>query len=179
MASYAAAYARALADVVLNRNLDTAGIDQQLGDFAAALQSSPELREVLYNPSFKLERRIAILDRLAERMTMGKEVRNLIAVLMRNGRLHGFAEVLSDYRREINKRQGISQATVTTARPLDEQEKKDLEAQIASLAGSRVQATFHEDTSLVGGVILRIGSTVYDGSVRGRLQRLKEQLIAG
>ena len=98
---------------------------------------------------------------------------------MRNGRLHGFVEVHEDYRREMNKRQGIAQASVTTARRLDEQEMKDLEAQIATVAGTRIHATFHEDSSLVGGVVLKIGSTVYDGSVRSRLQRLKEQLIAG
>ncbi len=179
MAAFAAAYARALADVVLDRKINPPEIDQQLSDFAEAVQISPELREVLYNPSFKFERRLAVLDKLAERMGLGKEVRNFIAVIMRNGRLHGFTEVLHEYRREMNKRQGISQAIVTTARRLDEEEKKDLENQIASVAGTRIQATFHEDSSLVGGVILRIGSTVYDGSVRGRLQRLKEQLIAG
>lgn len=178
MAAYTGAYARALADVVVDRKLDPAEIDQQLGDFIEALQV-PDLREVLYNPSFKLERRLSVLDKLVERMGLSKEVRNLIAVIMRNGRLHGFAEIVQEYRREINKRQNISLASVTTARRLDEQEKKDLEAQIASVAGTMIQATFHEDSSLVGGVVLQIGSTVYDGSVRGRLQRLKEQLIAG
>jgi F-type H+-transporting ATPase subunit delta len=68
---------------------------------------------------------------------------------------------------------------ITTARKLDDQERREIESQAAEIAGSQIRATFQEDSTLVGGVVLRIGSTVYDGSVRGRLQRLKEQLIAG
>lgn len=179
MASYAAAYARALADVVSDGKLDVAAIDEQLQDFASTLGDSHQLREVFYSPSIKLERRIAILDSLNTRMNLGGEVRNFVAVLMRNGRLHGFNEVLAEYRREINARSGIADATVTSARRLDDAERQEIEQQAATLAGKQVRAIFKEDRALVGGVILRIGSTVYDGSVRGRLARLKEQLIAG
>lgn len=112
-------------------------------------------------------------------MNLGREVRNFIAVLMRNGRLHAFNEVLAEYRREMDKRCGISEALITTARKLDETERRAIEAQASAIAGNKIRATFHEDSALVGGVVLRIGSTVYDGSVRGRLQKLKEQLILG
>ena len=179
MAAYAAAYARALVEVVVDRKLDPAAIDQQLSDFAQALDVSPELREVLYSPSFKLDKRIGILDAIAQRMKLGVEVRNFIAVVMRNSRLHAFAEIAAQYRREMAKREGVAEAIITTARKLDAQERKDLEASVAQTAGTKIHATFQEDDALVGGVILRIGSTVYDGSVRGRLERMKEQLIAG
>ena len=179
MASFAPAYARALADVVLDASMDTAGIDSQLQDFASTLGDSQELREVLYSPSIKLDRRLAILDALNEKMHLNREVRNFIAVLMRNSRLHAFNEVLAAYRREINLRSGIADATVTSARKLDDAERQAVEQQAASLAGRQIRAIFQEDSALVGGMILRIGSTVYDGSVRGRLERLQEQLIAG
>ncbi len=179
MAAYAAAYARALADVVIDSRLDVASVDSQLQDFASTLHDSRELGEVLSSPSFNLEKRVAILDSLNSKMNMGREVRNFIAVLMRNGRLHAFNEVLAEYRREINLRSGIADATVTSARKLDEGERHEIEQQAATLAGRQVRATFKEDRTLVGGMILRIGSTVYDGSVRGRLARLKDQLIAG
>ena len=179
MAAYAAAYARALVDVVLDRKLDAAAVDEQLEDFAVALETSGELREVLYNPSFKLEKRIAILDGLAKRMQLGSEVRNFVAVVMRNGRLHAFDEIVSQYRSEMDRREGISEAEITTARKLDAKERQELEQRVATMAGTKIHATFQEDSSLVGGVILRIGSTVYDGSVRGRLERMKEQLVAG
>ena len=169
----------ALADVVIDARLDSAGIDGQLQDFASTLNDSTELREVLSSPSFNLEKRVAILDSLNAKMSLGREVRNFIAVLMRNGRLHAFDEVLAEYRREINLRSGVADATVTSARKLDEGERREIEQQAATLAGKQVRATFQEDSSLIGGMILRIGSTVYDGSVSGRLARLKDQLIAG
>jgi F-type H+-transporting ATPase subunit delta len=134
---------------------------------------------VLGSPSFNLDQRIAILDSLNKKMKLGREVRNFIAILIRNGRLHAFNLVLAEYRREIDRRAGISEALITTARKLDDQERREIESQAAEIAGSQIRATFQEDSTLVGGVVLRIGSTVYDGSVRGRLQRLKEQLIAG
>ncbi len=179
MAAYAAAYARALADVVIDAKLDVAAIDSQLQDFASTLSESHELSEVLSSPSFNLEKRVAILDSLNAKMNLGREVRNFIAVLMRNGRLHAFNEVLAEYRREINARSGIADALVTSARRLDDAERREIEQQAATLAGRQVRATFREDSALVGGMILRIGSTVYDGSVRGRLTRLKDELIAG
>ena len=179
MAAYAAVYARALVDVVLDRKLDAAEVDQQLSDFEAALHISADLREVLYNPSFKLEQRIAILDQLASRMKLGREVRNFVAVVMRNGRLHAFHDIVAQYRHELDKREGVAEARITTARKLDAKEQRDLEARVATIAGTKVRATFEEDSALVGGVILRIGSTVYDGSVRGRLERMREQLVAG
>jgi len=179
VASYAAACARALADVVEGAKLDAGQVDRQLEDFSATFNESGELREILSSPSFKLERRIAVLDALNGRLGLGREVRNFIAVLIRNRRLHAFNQVLAEYRREMDRRSGIAEALITTARRLDERERQEVESHAAQIAGSKVRATFREDSTLVGGVILRIGSTVYDGSVRGRLQRLKEQLIAG
>lgn len=179
MASYTAAYARALADVVATSKLDAASMDRQLQDFAETLNGSSELREVLSSPSFNLDKRISILDSLNSKMNLGREARNFIAILIRNGRLHAFNEILAAYRREMDQRSGISEAVVTSARKLDEEERRAVEAQAGEIAGNKVRAIFQEDSSLVGGLVLRIGSTVYDGSVRGRLQRLKEQLITG
>ena len=78
----------------------------------------------------------------------------------------------------MNRRLSISDAEVVTARPLEDQERAKLEGQVSALAGNRVNATFREDKSLIGGAIVRIGSTIYDGSVRGRLERLKERLVS-
>jgi F-type H+-transporting ATPase subunit delta len=78
----------------------------------------------------------------------------------------------------MNRRLSISDAEVVTARPLAEQERAKIEGQVAALAGNRVNATFREDKSLIGGAIVRIGTTIYDGSVRGRLERLKERLVS-
>jgi F-type H+-transporting ATPase subunit delta len=178
MAAFAAQYARALADVVLEAHLNAGELQNQLNDFAAAWHTSAGLREVFLDPSFPAEQKVAILDKLNARLGMSQQARNFIAVLINHDRIHALDEVLAEFRREINARLGIAEVQVTTARSLDEEERRTLEAQIAEMTKSQVSATFHEDASLLGGVIVRVGSTVYDGSVRGRLDRLKEELAA-
>ena len=179
MAVFAARYARALADVVLDAKLNPAEVEQQLKDFAATFAGSKDLRELLLNPSIPAQKRVAILDKVNGRIGVGPKVRNFLAVLIRHERLGALAEILEEYRLEMNRRLSISDAEVVTARPLEVQERETLEGQVAVLAGNhRVNATFLEDKSLIGGAIVRIGSTIYDGSIRGRLERLKEQLVS-
>jgi len=178
MSVFAARYARALADVVLDAKLNTAEVEQQLEDFAATFAGSKDLRELLLNPSISAQKRVAILDKINGRVGCGPQVRNFLAVLIRHERLGALAEILEEYRQEMNRRLSISDAEVVTARPLEDQERAKLEGQVSALAGNRVNATFREDKSLIGGAIVRIGSTIYDGSVRGRLERLKERLVS-
>jgi F-type H+-transporting ATPase subunit delta len=178
MSAFAARYARALADVVLEAHLNAGEIQNQLNDFAAAWHESAGLREVFLDPTFPSEQKVAILDKMNARLGMAQQARNFIAVLINHGRIHALDEVLREFQHEMNARLGISEVLVTTARALDDKERRSLEAQIAEMTNSRVSATFQEDSSLLGGVIVRVGSTVYDGSVRGRLSRLKEELAA-
>jgi F-type H+-transporting ATPase subunit delta len=105
-------------------------------------------------------------------------VRNFLAVLISHERLAALSEIFEEYRLEMNRRLSISDAEVVTARPLGDEERAKLEVQVAELAGTRVSATFREDKSVIGGAIVRIGSTIYDGSVRGRLERLRERLVS-
>jgi F-type H+-transporting ATPase subunit delta len=178
MSIFAARYARALADVVLEAKLNPAEVLQQLEDFAATFAGSKELREVLLNPSLPTAKRVAILDAVNRRIGCGPKVRNFLAVLISRERLAALSEIVEEYRLEMNRRLQISDAEVLTARPLQEQERAKLEREVAELAGTRVHATFLEDKSLIGGAIVRIGSTIYDGSVRGRLERLRERLVS-
>jgi F-type H+-transporting ATPase subunit delta len=178
MSVFAARYARALADVVLDAKLNTAEVERQLEDFAATFAGSKDLRELLLNPSISAQKRVAILDKINGRVGCGPQVRNFLAVLIGHERLGALAEILEEYRQEMNRRLSISDAEVVTARPLEDQERAKLEGQVSALAGNRVNATFREDKSLIGGAIVRIGSTIYDGSVRGRLERLKERLVS-
>ena len=178
MSVFAARYARAFADVVFSSQLNAVDVDRQLNDFGAAWHESQELREVLENPSFSAEQKVGVLDRLNQRFEMAQVVRNFVAVLINHDRIAAYDEIVAEYRKVMNERLGISEVEVTSARKLDEGERKDMEEQVGRLTGGRVQAKFDEDKSLLGGAVVRIGSTVYDGSVRGRLARLKEQLIA-
>jgi F-type H+-transporting ATPase subunit delta len=179
MASFVSRYAQAFADVVFESHLNAKEALRQLEDFGSAWNESRELRAYLIDPSVALDRKIALLDKLNAKLKMSQQARNLIAVLIRNNRLSSFAEIAAAFRAEVHRRLGIFQAAVTSARTLDTQEKNDLEKQIAKLTGGQVEAQYAEDASLIGGVIVQVGSTVYDGSVRGRLGRLHDELAAG
>ena len=179
MASFVSRYARAFADVIFESKLDAKAVQRQLADFAAAWHESRELREFLLDPSFPVEQKVSLLDKLNAKLKMQHETRNFIAVLIRNDRIGGLDEVLTEFRREVNRRLGIHEAKVTSARRLDEPERRELEQQIARLTGGTVEARYEEDSSLLGGAVVQVGSTVYDGSVRGRLDRLREELTSG
>ncbi len=178
MALYAARYARALAEIVTGSKLDVHAVDRELGDFAAAWQESSQLRGVFLDPSIAPAKKVSVLDKLAPRLELSKTVRNFLAVLINHERMEGLPEVLDEYRQAIRAQTGIAQVEFTTARPLDEQERQAVVERVGALAGSEVEARFYQDPALLGGALLRIGSTVYDGSVRGRLEQLKEKLAA-
>ena len=178
MSAFAPRYASALADVVVQDKLDTSQVQQQLEDFAATFAGSKDLREVLLNPALSVEKRVAILDAVNQRIGLSPKIRNFLAVLMAHGRLPAFKEIVAQYHLEMNRRMGIQEAEVITARRLDGAQREQMERQVAELAKTKVRATFREDPSLIGGGIVRIGSTVYDGSIRGSLEKLKERLVA-
>ncbi|HEX4757677.1 MAG TPA: ATP synthase F1 subunit delta [Terracidiphilus sp.] len=179
MAAFVSRYASAFADVVTAARLDTAAIDQKMSDFLATWQGSPELREFFENPAIATIEKVAILDKLNAKLGMQKQLRNLIAVLISNNRIAQVSEVAQAYRALLQQQLGISPAEIVTARELDAKEREALVAEIARLAGSKIDASFKLDASILGGTVVRIGSTVYDGSVRGRLDRLKEALTSG
>jgi F-type H+-transporting ATPase subunit delta len=178
MSAFAARYARALADVIESSKLDPAQALQQLEDFAVTFHGSKDLQEILLNPSLPAKKRVEVLDAVNRRVGAAPKVRNFLAVLIQHERLISLGQILEQFRLEMNRRLGISEAQIISSRPLDGQERSVLEDQVAALAGNKVRATFREDASLIGGVIVRLGSTVYDGSVRGRLERLKSSLMA-
>jgi F-type H+-transporting ATPase subunit delta len=179
MAAFVSHYARAFADVVASAKLDTAAIDAQLTDFLATWDGSAGLREMFENPAVAATQKVAFLDKLNAKLGLQKELRNLIAVLINNDRIAQVREVAAAYRAELQERLGIRQAEIVTARELSKQEQDTLVAGVGKLAGSQIQASFKLDKAILGGTVVRIGSTVYDGSVRGRLERLREALIAG
>jgi F-type H+-transporting ATPase subunit delta len=178
MAAFVARYANAFLEVVTAAKLDTAAIGAQFDDFIATWDGSRELREFFVNPAIPAAHKVKFLDTLNARLGLQKELRNLLAVLIDNDRIGHVGEVAEAYRRLLQEQLGIQQAEIVTARALDAAEREALMVEIGKLAGSRVEASFKLDTAILGGTVVRIGSTVYDGSVRGRLERLKEELIA-
>src|ERR1700728_2838608 len=135
MATYASRYARAFADVVFEAKLNAKTVLGQVADFGAAWHESRELREFFLDPSFPSEQKVELLDKLNAKLKMSQQTRNFIAVLINNNRIFGFDEVAEEFRRELNRRLGISEAKVVSARKLDAEERKELEKQIAGLTG--------------------------------------------
>ena len=179
MAAFVSRYAGAFQDVVISAKLNAFKIDQQLTDFLATWNGSAELREFFVNPAVPAVQKVGILDRLNAKLGLQKELRNLIAVLIDNGRIAEVSEVAAAWRALVQQQSGVKPAEIVTARELGAKERDSLAAEISKLAGAQIAATYKIDPAILGGTVVRIGSTVYDGSVKGRLERLKEALMAG
>jgi F-type H+-transporting ATPase subunit delta len=172
-------YAHALAAVVAEQKLDVKATEQQLADFQETLESSAELREVLENPSIVEAQKLKVLDGLKAKLGLSQAVRNFIAVITHHQRLSSFAEIVATYVALSDEEANVADVEVVTARELAPASRTTLEAQIAKLVdGRKVSASYTQDAELLGGAIVKIGSTVYDGSVRGQLQQLKQRLLA-
>lgn len=177
MASSAPRYARAFAEVTESVGLDAVAAQQQLQDFADSLAGSSELQEFLGNPSVEMSKKVAILDAIAKRIGLYSQTRNFLAVIVEHQRLLELDEIIAEYRKLADEYAGAVEARITSAHPLTPEDRAQIEAQITKLAGARVRATYVEDPSLLGGAVLEIGSTIYDGSVRAQLQQLKQKLV--
>jgi F-type H+-transporting ATPase subunit delta len=176
MASVASTYSRAFADVVLGAHLDADASIAELRSIASLLSESSELRRVWENPAIPAEQKRRVLDVIVERDGISKQVRNLVAVLIDHRRVHFLEPIIGQLEKELDARLGFAEAEITSARQLDDAEKREFEAQVGKLTGKKVRARFGQDASLLGGAVVRLGSTIYDGSVKGQLERLKEAI---
>ena len=177
MTSPAPRYARAFAEVAEAAGLDSAAAQGQMQDFAGTLAGSFELRELLLNPSVPLAQKLKVLDAIAGRLKMFPQVRNFLAVIQEHDRLGDLEEILKEYGELVDAHAGAAEATITSARPLNQDDRAELEGQVAKLVGANVRATYVEDPTLLGGAVVQIGSTIYDGSVKAQLQQLKRRLV--
>jgi len=178
MASVTRLYARAFADVVFGSRLDAGKALGELHALSALLVANPDLRRVWENPAITAEQKRGVLDAIAKREGLSREVRNFVAVLIDRRRMHFFDAIVTQLAQELDARMGFAEAQITSARDLSDAEKRALEGQVEKLTGKKVRAKYGRDSAILGGAIVRVGSTIYDGSVLGQLQRIREQ-IAG
>jgi F-type H+-transporting ATPase subunit delta len=176
MASVASTYARAFADVVFSAHLDASRAVGGLRQIVALFDESVELRRVWENPAVPADQKRKLLDAIVERDGIEKPVRNLIAVLIDHRRLPFLSRIVEQLEKEIDARMGFAEAQISSARELGDGEKRTLEAQIAKTTGKKVRASYGLDPSLLGGAVVRVGSTIYDGSVKGQLEKIKEAI---
>jgi F-type H+-transporting ATPase subunit delta len=177
MASVTNTYARAFVDVVFDRRLDAGRAARELYSLAQLVASSKPLREVFEAPSIPPKQKRGLLDAIVAREGISREVRNFIAVLMDHRRIAFLSAIVKEFEHEMDRRLGFAEAEVISARELGESERRALEAQVEKLSGKKVRPRYSRDESLRGGAVVKLGSTIYDGSVKGRLERLREQLV--
>jgi len=170
-------YARALADVVAPTG-KYREVQQELLSFAAVSRTSAELREVLTLPSVRMTDKAQVLDAVLARLGVSAVTHNFLQVLLAKYRLGLIEEICQAFLKVVNERLGIVQVKVFTPIPLEGVERDLLQSRFRQLTSKETELEFHLDADLLGGLVAQIGSTVYDGSVRGQLERLRQQLLA-
>jgi len=170
-------YANALADVALAQGAaDTA--QKQLGDFAAALGVSAELRNFLTSPGVPREAKHEVIEKIAGRVGAGKIIRNFLFVIADHRRTHILPEIVASFQDVIRQRQGIAEAEISSPIELSAAQKKQFAQTLERLTGKKIEAKYSLDAALLGGAVVRVGDTIYDGSVRGSLNEMRARLAA-
>jgi F-type H+-transporting ATPase subunit delta len=175
-ASVTNTYARAFADAVIAKHLDPARALQEAQSVAELVASSKELREVWETPSIAAAQKRAVLDAIVARQGISQTVRNFVAVLIDHRRVHFLGPIVKQFEQEMNLRLGFIEAEITSTHDLSPSDRSTLEARVEKLTGKKVRARYSNDASILGGAVVRVGSTIYDGSVRSQLDRIKQAI---
>jgi F-type H+-transporting ATPase subunit delta len=180
LSAVAARYANALADVVTGSAsaLSPQHAVAELRTFESLLSDSPELLNALVTPAVAGSRKKAVVERLANILKLSKVTRNLLFVLVDRRRISSLSDIIRTFEEVVDTRLGYAQANVSSSANLSEVEQSAVAAQLEQLTGKRLRMRFSVDPSLIGGAVARIGSTVYDGSVRGQLAAIQARLSA-
>jgi F-type H+-transporting ATPase subunit delta len=170
-------YADALADVAIQQNA-VAQVRQELADFLGLLRESPELKLLLHSPAVQRASKRAVIEALTTQMGASHTLRNFLYVVVDRGRTRELTEMQKAFDERLDERQGIVRAEISSAHDLLDPEKAELRGALERLTGRRVEAAYRLDPALLAGTVVRIGSTIYDGSVRTQLERLRERLAS-
>ena len=170
-------YATALADIAMAQGAADA-VTQQLAGFGALYAESGELRNFLSSPAVTREAKHRVIEKLLSRVGGSKIVRNFLFVVIDHQRTHLLPEIIAAVQEEVKKRKGITEAQVSSAVELSKAQKAEMEFTLERLTGKRVEAKFSLEPSLLGGAVVRLGDTVYDGSLRSRLNNLRARLAS-
>ena len=164
-------YASALADVVIERR-EEREVQNEINTWASMIANNPQLKEVFANPTIAYDHKRAVLEDLLARSRVRETSASFLRVLLKNQRLAQLPEIAERFGQILDERSGVVAAEITTARPIPEELKKALHDTLASATGRTVRLTFATDEAIIGGLVARIGSTIFDGSVESNLERL-------
>ena len=170
-------YAAALAEVALERKL-AGKVRSDLGAFVEVFLSSADLRNALGTPVVSNDVKHKVIHEVTAKMGVDVAVQNFLYLIVDHRRTEILHEIPAALQQQLNMRMGIAEADVSSARELSGAEKQQLTAMLERRTGKKIEASFREDKTLLGGAVVRVGSTIYDGSVREQLNRLRERLEA-
>jgi len=170
-------YANALADIALEQGAAEPML-KQLSEFGAAFAESAELRTFLAAPGLSREAKHGVIEKLAARMGASKIIRNFLFVMVDNQRTPLLPDILEAFQQVIRRRQGVAEAEVSSTVNLSNAQKAQLLQTLERLTGKKIQAKYALEPELLGGAVVRIGDTIYDGSLRSRLNEMRARLTA-
>jgi F-type H+-transporting ATPase subunit delta len=170
-------YANALADIVLAQGAAAPAI-KQLTDFGAAYAESAELRNFLASPAVGRSAKHGVIEKLIARLGASKILRNFLFLIADHQRTHVLPAIISTFQEVVRQRQGIAEAEISSAVELSAAQKAEFAVTLERLTGKRVETKYSLEPALLGGAVVRIGDTIYDGSLRNRLKELRARLAA-
>jgi F-type H+-transporting ATPase subunit delta len=170
-------YATALADSALEQGAAEPA-RKQLEEFRAVYQESLELRNFLGSPAISREAKHGVIEKLVARLGASRIIRNFLFVMTDNQRVHLLPQIEETFKEVLRQRQGVAEAQVTSAVELSDGQKASLLQALERLSGKKIQANYSLEPGLLGGAVVRVGDTIYDGSVRNRLNQLRTQLAS-
>jgi len=175
----ASRYARALADLAFDpkRGADPQSVAGELALFAGALEASSDLSSVLISPAVAPAHKRAVVTQLAKQGGISALVRNFLCVLVDHRRTALLSEIGEAFRALVYERLGLVEADISAARELPAGQRDRVAERLGRLTGKQVRCRFSVAQSLIGGLVARIGSTIYDGSVQGQLKALRLKLM--
>jgi F-type H+-transporting ATPase subunit delta len=170
-------YAKALADVALAQGA-AEPVLKQLNDFGTSYADSAELRNFLSSPAVTREAKHGVIEKITVRMRASKILRNFLVIIVDRQRMHMLPGIIAAFQEVIRQRQGIAEAEISSPVKLSAAQKTEFKKTLEHLTGKRVEPKYSLDPALLGGAVVRIGDTIYDGSLRNRLNDLRARLAA-
>ncbi|MGH9394335.1 MAG: ATP synthase F1 subunit delta [Terriglobales bacterium] len=179
MAAIEQRYAQALADLVRKGAIPAETLRRELGMVAATVHASAPLRRVLASPAVAWEQKLPVLEAIAAKLELSRLTRNFLLVAAQRGRAARIEGMDAAFEQLLLEQEGIVKAEISSARSLSAAERERIEAELSRRLGRKLDPRYTNDPALVGGFLARVGDQIYDGSIRGRLERLRQHLLAG
>ena len=172
-------YAKALADIVFSPGTPVSPQQalEELRAFESLISSSTDFKTILLSPAAAAQKKRKIVSRFAEQLSISKTVGNFLCVIIDHRRIGLLSVIRQSLEVQIDERTGVMRAEIQSARDLEQGERVAIESALARLTGKQIRSQYAVDPDLIGGVTARVGSRMFDGSVRGQLAGMRRKLV--